>query len=66
MIRERHRAHPQLGRTLNQPVDSATAVEQTVVRVDMKVDEIFVSSRQGAKQVAAESGARVLAVKFDS
>ena len=49
VIGERHRTHPEFGRALDQAVNSAAAVEQTVVRVNMKVDEVFIGSRQGPK-----------------
>ena len=49
VVGERHRAHPELGCALDQPVNPAATVEQTVVRVNMKVDEIFVGGRQGPK-----------------
>jgi hypothetical protein len=42
MVREGEGGHPELARALGQPVDPAGPVEQAVVRVDMKVDEILV------------------------
>src|SRR5690606_15664998 len=51
MVGQRHGAHPELGRALDQAVDAAAAIQQAVVRMDMKVNEVFIGSRQAAKAI---------------
>lgn len=46
VVGDGQRAHSQFGGPVHQPVDSAAAVEQAVVRVDVEMDEIFVDGRQ--------------------
>jgi small subunit ribosomal protein S21 len=53
MVREGKGGHPELARALGQPVDPAGPVEQAVVRVDMKVDEILVGgSTRGLTKIS--------------
>ncbi|MGH7944606.1 MAG: hypothetical protein ACREF9_06330 [Opitutaceae bacterium] len=49
MIGERHRAHSEFGGAIDQAINPAAAIEQAVVGVNMKVDEVFVGHRQAAK-----------------